>query len=43
MWITDNFAEIGWLELWSKYLFHMGWFSEDYRFNGIRSGFGQGI
>ena len=35
MWITDSFAEMGWLEL--------GGFSVDNGFNGVRSGFGLGI
>ena len=40
--IMDNFAEMGWLELQSKYL-SVWVISVDCGFNGVRSGSGQGI
>ena len=43
MWITGSLAEIGWLELWSRYLSVWLVFSVNCGFNGDRSGFCQGI
>ena len=43
MWITDNFAEMGWFKLQSKVPIHVGGFSVDFGLSGIRTAFGQGI